>query len=145
MLLFPLVCCVPPIHQITVPGRLFAKVRATRSSCSPGTPVTRSVSAGFHLATSSLIWSIPHTRLRIKSRSSQPFSKMCHKRPQIKATSVPGRILTYSSACAAVRVNLGSQTIKGALFSSLALSICSNETGCASAGFPPIKNIAFEL
>ncbi len=33
MLLLPLVCCVPPMHQITVPGRLLAIVRATRSSC----------------------------------------------------------------------------------------------------------------
>ena len=33
---------------------------------------------------------MPHTRLRMYSLSSQPFSKMCHSRPQIRAMSVPG-------------------------------------------------------
>ena len=145
MLLLPLVCCVPPIHQITVPGRLLAKVRATRASCSPGAPVTRSTSSGFHLETSSLICSIPQTRVRINSLSSQPFSKICHRIPQTRATSEPGRKRTYSSAWAAVRVKRGSQTISGALFCSLALSMCSKDTGCASAGLPPIKKIALEL
>jgi hypothetical protein len=45
-------------------------------------------------------------------------------------------------ACAAVRVKRGSQTISGALFSSLAFRTCSSETGCASAGLPPMMKIA---
>jgi hypothetical protein len=65
--------------------------------------------------------------------------------PQISATSVPGRKRTYSSACAAVRVKRGSQTISGALFCSLAFSTCSSDTGCASAGLPPMMKMAFEL
>ncbi len=145
VLLLPLVCCVPPIHQITVPGRLFAMVRATRRSCEPGVPVTRSTSSGVHLATSSLIWSMPQTRVRMNSLSSQPFSKMCHRIPQISATSEPGRKRTYSSAWAAVRVKRGSHTIRGALFCSLAFKTWSSETGCASAGLPPMIKIALEL
>ena len=65
--------------------------------------------------------------------------------PQISATSVPGRKRTYSVACAAVRVKRGSQTINGALFCSLAFSMCCSETGCASAGLPPIRKIAFDF
>ena len=42
VLLLPLVCWVPPMHQMMVKGRLLASVRATRLSCEPGTPVTRS-------------------------------------------------------------------------------------------------------
>ena len=145
VLLLPLVCCVPPMHQMTVPGRLLANVRATRSSWLPGAPVTRSTSSGVHRATSSLIWSMPQTRVRMNSLSSQLFSKMCHKIPQTSATSEPGRKRTYSSACAAVRVKRGSHTIKGALFCSLAFSMCSRDTGCASAGLPPITKIALEL
>ncbi len=145
MLLLPLVCWVPPMHQITVPGRLLASVRATRSSWRPGTPVTRSVSSGVHFFTSARIWSMPQTRVRMNSLSSQPFSKMCQRMPQISATSVPGRNRTYSSACAAVRVKRGSQTISGALFCSFARRTCSSETGCASAGLPPMMKIAFEL
>ena len=57
------------------------------------------------------------------------------------AMSVPGRKRTNSSACAAVRVKRGSRTIKGALFRSLALRMCSNDTGWASAGLPPIRKI----
>ena len=142
MLLLPLVCWVPPMHQITVPGRWLAMVRATRRSCEPGVPVTRSTSAGFHFFTSSRIWSIPQTRVRMNSLSSHPFSKRCQRMPQISATSEPGRNRTYSSACAAVRVNRGSQTISGALFCSFALSTCSSETGWASAGLPPMRKIA---
>ena len=62
-----------------------AMVRATRLSCEPGTPVTRSTSSGVHLATSALIWSMPQTRWRMNSLSSQPFSKMCQRMPQIRA------------------------------------------------------------
>ena len=108
------------MHQITVPGRLLAMVRATRSSCEPGTPVTRSVSSGVHFFTSALIWSIPQTRVRMNSLSSHLFSKICQRMPQTSATSVPERRRTYSSAWAAVRVKRGSQTISGALFSSFA-------------------------
>ncbi len=56
---------------------------------------------------------MPQTRLRMNSLSSQPFSKMCQRMPQISATSVPGRKRTYSVACAAVRVKRGSSTISG--------------------------------
>ena len=86
---------------------------------------------------------MPHTRLRMYSLSSQPFSKMCQSRPQIRAMSVPERKRTYSVACAAVRVKRGSQTMNAALFCSLALSRCCSDTGCASAGLPPMRNIAF--
>ena len=133
------------MHQITVPGRLLAMVRATRRSWLPGTPVTLSVSSGVHLATSVRIWSMPQTRVRMNSLSSQPLSKMCQTMPQMSATSEPGRKRTYSSACAAVRVKRGSQTISGALFCSLARKMCRSETGCASAGLPPMRKIALEL
>ena len=102
-------------------------------------------SSGVHLATSVRIWSMPHTRVRMNSLSSQPFSKMCHRIPQTRATSVPGRKRTYSSAWAAVRVKRGSQTISGALFCSFAFRTCCSETGCASAGLPPMMKIAVEL
>ena len=46
---------------------------------------------------------------------------MWWRMPQTSATSVPGRKRTYSSACAAVRVKRGSQTISFDLFFSLAL------------------------
>ncbi len=65
--------------------------------------------------------------------------------PQISATSVPGRNRTYSSACAAVRVKRGSQTMSGALFCSFAFSMCCIATGWASAGLPPIWKMAREL
>ena len=55
VLLLPVVCWVPPMHQMMVPGRLLANVLATRRNCLPGTPVTCSVSAGFHFFTSDLI------------------------------------------------------------------------------------------
>ncbi|GJE33304.1 hypothetical protein LDDCCGHA_3504 [Methylobacterium oxalidis] len=48
----PTVCWVAPMHQISVEGFSLAKISATRLSCSPGTPVTRSTSSGVHLATS---------------------------------------------------------------------------------------------
>ena len=93
----------------------------TAQSANLGTPVTFSTSSGVHLATSSLIWSMPQTRWRMNSLSSQPFSKMCQRMPQTSATSVPGRNRTYSSAWAAVRVKRGSQTMTGALFCFLRL------------------------
>ena len=130
------------MHQISVPGRLFTIRRATRFICDPGTPVTRSTSFGFHFFTSLRISSMPQTRWRMYSLSSQPFSKMCQSTPQITATSVPERMRTNSLACAAVRVKRGSKTISGALFCSLALSRCSSDTGCASAGLPPIRKMA---
>ena len=88
---------------------------------------------------------MPQTRLRMNSLSSHSFSKMCQSRPQISAMSVPGRKRTYSVACAAVRVKRGSHTIIAALFCSLALSRCCSETGWASAGLPPMRNIAFDF
>ena len=51
--------------------------------------------------------------------------------------SEPERIRTYSSALAAVRVKRGSTTIILAPVS-LACSMCSIETGCASAAFEPM-------
>ncbi len=48
----PTVCWVAPMHQIRVAGFSLAKSSATRFSCSPGTPDTRSTSSGVHLATS---------------------------------------------------------------------------------------------
>ena len=102
------------MHQMTVPGLLVAIVLATRFSWAPGTPVTLSVSSGVHFFTSSRTKSMPQTRLRMYSLSSQPFSKISRRMPQMSAMSVPGRKRTYSVACAAVRVKRGSHTISGA-------------------------------
>ena len=88
---------------------------------------------------------MPQTRCLMYCLSSQLFSKICQRIPQIRATSVPGRKRTYSSACAAVRVNRGSQTMIAALFCSLAFKICCMATGWASAAFEPIMKIAREL
>jgi hypothetical protein len=93
----------------------------------PGTPVTRSTSSGVHLATSSLMYSMPQTRREMKSLSSQPFSKMCQSIPQISATSVPGRNRTYSdvgSRAGEARVDTMSGVV---LF--LGRSTCSSDTG----------------
>ncbi len=51
--------------------------------------------------------------------------------------SVPERMRTYSSAFAAVRVKRGSTTIICAPVS-FACSMCSIDTGCASAAFEPM-------
>ncbi len=53
--------------------------------------------------------------------------------------SEPERMRTYSSALAAVRVRRGSTTI---IFApcSLACSMCTIDTGCASAAFEPMYN-----
>ena len=118
---------------------------AMRLTCEPGTPVTRSTSSGGHFFTSSRIWSMPQTRWRMYSLSSQPFSKICQRMPQTSATSVPERKRTYSSACAAVRVKRGSQTIRGALFCSLARRMWTIATGCASAALEPMNSIARDL
>ena len=59
VLLLPVVCWVPPMHQMMVPGRLLASVLATRFICEPGTPVTRSTSLGVHFFTSARMSSIP--------------------------------------------------------------------------------------
>ena len=56
--------------------------------------------------------------------------------------SVPERSRTYSSALAAVRVKRGSTTIIFAPFS-FACSMCSNDTGCASAAFEPMYSAHF--
>ncbi len=53
--------------------------------------------------------------------------------------SVPERMRTYSSALAAVRVKRGSTTII-LVPVSLACSMCSIETGCASAALEPMYN-----
>src|SRR5687767_14410593 len=76
--------------------------------------------------------------------SSQPLLKMWYSMPKSSATSVPERKRMYWSALAAVRVKRGSATI---IFEpvSLACRQCSIDTGCASAAFDPMKNIALEL
>ncbi|MNC86715.1 hypothetical protein D3C83_23890 [compost metagenome] len=76
--------------------------------------------------------------------SSQPFLKMWCSRPKRNATSVPERTRTYLSALAAVRVKRGSATIIFAPFS-LACSVCSIDTGCASAAFEPKNSRHFEF
>ena len=81
----------------------------------------------------------------MNSLSSQPFLKMCHIIPISTGMSVPGRMRTYSFACAAVRVRRGSMTMKFALLSSLPSSMCCSETGCASAGLQPMKIMVLEL
>ena len=58
--------------------------------------------------------------------------------------SDPERMRTYSSALAAVRVKRGSTTIIFAPVS-LACSMCSIDTGCASAAFEPMYIAAFEF
>ena len=48
-----------PMHQISVDGFCVANISATRLSCSPGTPVTRSTSSGVHFSTSLRMSSMP--------------------------------------------------------------------------------------
>ena len=55
----PTVCWVWPMHQISVAGFWVANISATRLSCSPGTPLTRSTSAGSHFSISFLASSKP--------------------------------------------------------------------------------------
>ncbi len=141
----PTVFCVAPMHQISVAGFCVANSSATLRSCAPGTPETRSTSSGVHFATSARISSMPCTRWRMNSRSSQPFWKMCHSMPQITGMSVPGRSRRYSVAWAAVRVKRGSMTMRLARFASFAASTCCSETGCASAGLPPMMIMVLEL
>jgi hypothetical protein len=76
--------------------------------------------------------------------SSQPFLKTWYITPNRKAMSEPERMRTYSSAFAAVRVNRGSTTIILEPFS-FACSMCSMETGWASAALEPMYNAAFEF
>ena len=58
--------------------------------------------------------------------------------------SEPERMRTYSSALAAVRVKRGSTTIILQPFS-LACSMCSMLTGCASAAFEPMYSATLAL
>ena len=55
----PTVCWVAPMHQISVAGFSVANILATRSSCSPGTPETRSTSSGVHFSISFSASSMP--------------------------------------------------------------------------------------
>ena len=71
--------------------------------------------------------------------SSQPFLKMWYSTPNRNGMSEPERMRTYSSALAAVRVKRGSTTII-LVPVSLACSMCSMLTGCASAAFEPMYN-----
>ncbi len=48
----PTVCCVCPMHQISVDGFWVANISATRLSCSPGIPVMRSTSSGGYFSIS---------------------------------------------------------------------------------------------
>ncbi len=141
----PTVFCVRPMHQISVAGFWVANISATLRSCAPGTPVTFSTSAGVHFATSLRTSSMPCTRWRMNSLSSQPFWKLCQSRPQKMGMSVPGRRRTCSVACAAVRVKRGSITIRFARFTSLPERTCCSDTGCASAGLPPMMIMVFDL
>ena len=79
---------------------------------------------------------MPQTRSSMYFLSSQPFLKMWCITPNRNAMSVPERSLTYWSALAAVRVNRGSTTIILQPFS-FACSMCTSETGCASAALLP--------
>src|ERR1043166_2439681 len=76
--------------------------------------------------------------------SSQPFLKTWYSSPKRNATSVPERTRTYLSALAAVRVKRGSATMILQPFS-LAESVCSIDTGCASAAFEPKNSNDFEF
>src|SRR6478735_1299205 len=69
--------------------------------------------------------------------SCQLFLKMWYSIPNTNAMSVPERMRTYSSAFAAVRVKRGSTTIIFAPVS-FACSMCSIDTGCASAALLPM-------
>jgi hypothetical protein len=71
--------------------------------------------------------------------SSQPFLNTWYSTPNRNGMSVPERMRTYSSALAAVRVKRGSATIILQPFS-LACSMCSSDTGCASAALEPMYN-----
>ena len=55
----PTVCWVAPMHQMKVAGFCLANISATRFSCSPGTPVTRSTSSGSYFSTSLRTSSMP--------------------------------------------------------------------------------------
>ena len=140
-LALPTVCCVMPMHQTTVLGRFFASVSATRRTSAGLTPVTSSTRCGVHCATSLRTSSIPWTRASMNFRSSQPFSKIVRTTPQTNGMSVPGRMVTWWCALAAVRVKRGSTTIMRAPFSLACSTICI-DTGCASAAFEPMNSIA---
>ena len=58
--------------------------------------------------------------------------------PRSAGCRCPGACGHIRSAWAAVRVKRGSTTIRCARFSSLPRSTCCSETGCASAGLPPM-------
>ena len=55
----PTVCCVWPMDQSNVAGFSVANSLATRSSCAPGTPLTRSTSSGVHFSISLRVSSKP--------------------------------------------------------------------------------------
>jgi hypothetical protein len=61
------------------------------------------------------------------------------------AMCVPGRTRKNSFACAAVRVRRGSMTIMLARLSSLPSKMCCYDTGCASAGLPPMIMMVLAL
>jgi hypothetical protein len=104
---------------------------------SSGVPVASVTLSGVHFAmTSFFTSSMPYTRWRMYSLSSQPFLKMWCSTPKISGTSLPERKRTYLSALAAVRVKRGSATITLQPFS-LACRVCSIDTGCASAALEP--------
>ena len=80
---------------------------------------------------------MPKTRSLMYFLSSQPFLKMWYRMPNSTGMSVPERKRMYWSALAAVRVKRGSATII-LVPVSLACSMCSMLTGCASAALEPM-------
>jgi len=70
---------------------------------------------------------------------------MCHIIPYSTGMSVPGRMRTYSVACAAVRVRRGSMTMKLPLLSSADSNMCCMATGCASAALLPMNSSVLAL
>ena len=76
--------------------------------------------------------------------SSQPLANTWYSTPKMNGMSEPERIRTNSSAFAAVRVKRGSTTII-LVPVSFACSMCSIETGCASAAFEPMYMAALAL
>ena len=130
-------------HTIVL-GRFSYIVLAMAWTPCSSTPVISFTTSGGYLATSSRTLSMPYTRAWMKALSSQPFLKMCHRMPFNSATSEPERWRKYMSAFAAVRVKRGSTTMILQPFS-FACSVCSIDTGCASAAFDPRKKMHFEF
>ena len=136
-------CCVPPIHQINVPGRLLAIIFATRFSCRARN-TSHALSLGWRP-----FFDLGHNIFHAVNALADKFlifplvfEDMPHDTPNQSQRPSRGENEHIHLRVAAVRVNLGSQTITGALFCSFAFITCIKDTGCASVGFPPIMNMA---